>query len=372
MTVTFGSLVPLAGLLLFAGVASSFVSFSHPIVVGSRFQNVQSFADLHRGARSQISECRGSVRREGPGLPLRMSTTEGQKKKVVSTDEKKLALGRYELFPKRNMSEEVDFSQVMHHGGQDLRRLYHDSDRVLIVEYYKERCSMCRVLRPLMQQVFKEFGDRLHVVEVEVLENKDVIMQAGLRAVPTVHVFKSGMLVDHFNGLHAKSKLRKRFQETLDQFEHASDEEVQEAFDKLHPKLAVPDAHITYPIKHIHATGRVLYPAHWNSLFHTNKTIENDDGEKQSTLDIFLDNGNCLGDDGHEFLYVEALRKGKMPGSGVLGRISDGETNIQYGEDDESRPVLVHDEPIFDKAGRVVHQICDSTGCTLIVKHSEE
>lgn len=236
MTVTLGSLVPLAGLLLFAGVASSFVSFSHPIVVGSRFQNVQSFADLHRGARSQISECRGSVRREGPGLPLRMSTTEGQKKKVVSTDEKKLALGRYELFPKRNMSEEVDFSQVMHHGGQDLRRLYHDSDRVLIVEYYKERCSMCRVLRPLMQQVFKEFGDRLHVVEVEVLENKDVIMQvlhppdafalhcpvltyrhsqAGLRAVPTVHVFKSGMLVDHFNGLHAKSKLRKRFQVRL-------------------------------------------------------------------------------------------------------------------------------------------------------------
>eukprot|EP00961_Rhodomonas_salina_P100751 1355454-Rhodomonas_salina.2 len=34
--------------------------------------------------------------------------------------------------------------------------------------------------------------------------------------------------------------------------------------------------------------GRVLYPAHWNSLFHTNKTIENDDGEKQSTLDMYV------------------------------------------------------------------------------------
>lgn len=112
---------------------------------------------------------------------LREKGAEGVRMQLTKTRPlfklERLKVDRYRLFPSTNMSATLDFAETTHAGGQALRQLYHTSDRVVIVKYYKTKCSMCRVLQPLMDKVISDFETRIHFVELEVVQNKDVITQ---------------------------------------------------------------------------------------------------------------------------------------------------------------------------------------------------
>eukprot|EP00287_Rhodomonas_sp_CCMP768_P002681 CAMPEP_0196727882 /NCGR_PEP_ID=MMETSP1091-20130531/8752_1 /TAXON_ID=302021 /ORGANISM="Rhodomonas sp., Strain CCMP768" /LENGTH=155 /DNA_ID=CAMNT_0042070563 /DNA_START=215 /DNA_END=682 /DNA_ORIENTATION=+ len=150
-----------------------------------------------------------------------MVATKPQIKKNVikGTDPEKLKLGRYELFSadESKMNLDLDLNAFKFEGGRDLRRLYHDSDRIVVAEYYMAKCPTCKIMRELMHPLMKKLRGSVQFVEVEILEDQDVIRQAGLFSVPAVQVFKEGQIIDHFSGLQTATKLRQRFSALLQQ-----------------------------------------------------------------------------------------------------------------------------------------------------------
>ena len=57
-------------------------------------------------------------------------------------------------------TEEVDLGATKHRGQIALRKLYHESDRVLLVLYTSPTCGPCRTLKPIVNAVTDEFdGD---------------------------------------------------------------------------------------------------------------------------------------------------------------------------------------------------------------------
>ncbi len=61
--------------------------------------------------------------------------------------------------------------QDKHKGQFALRKLYHESDRLIAVLYTAPGCGPCRSLKPIFNSVVEEYAGRIHYVEVSSRQN---------------------------------------------------------------------------------------------------------------------------------------------------------------------------------------------------------
>ena len=56
---------------------------------------------------------------------------------------------------------ELDLHVTRHKGQYALRKLYHESPRLLAVFYTSPSCGPCRTLKPIFNGVIDEYGDKV-------------------------------------------------------------------------------------------------------------------------------------------------------------------------------------------------------------------
>lgn len=108
-------------------------------------------------------------------------------------------------------SEEViEFSleSTRHAGGLALRKLYHESDRLILVKYVSPSCGPCHTLKPILNKVVDEFDGKIHYVEIDIEEDPDIAEAAGIMGTPTIHLFKNKDKVAEVKGVKQKSQYR--------------------------------------------------------------------------------------------------------------------------------------------------------------------
>ncbi len=114
-----------------------------------------------------------------------------------------------------NGHEDLDFSKTCHEGSYALRRLYHESNRLLMVKYTAPTCAPCHALRPILNKVIEEFADKLHVVEIDIEKDPEIAEAGGVTCTPTVQFFKNKELVAQVVGVKPKSYYREVIQANL-------------------------------------------------------------------------------------------------------------------------------------------------------------
>ena len=104
----------------------------------------------------------------------------------------------------------VEFSleSTRHRGGLALRKLYHQSDRLILVKYGSPNCGPCHTLKPILSKVVDEFDGQIHFVEIDVEEDPEIAEAAGVMGTPTVHIFKNKDKVAELKGVKQKSQYR--------------------------------------------------------------------------------------------------------------------------------------------------------------------
>ncbi|MER3435228.1 MAG: thioredoxin-disulfide reductase [Leptolyngbya sp. ERB_1_1] len=104
----------------------------------------------------------------------------------------------------------VEFSleNTRHAGGFALRKLYHESDRLILVKYASPNCGPCHTLKPILNKVVDEFDGQIHFVEIDIEEDPDIAEAAGVMGTPTVHIFKNKNKVAELKGVKQKSQYR--------------------------------------------------------------------------------------------------------------------------------------------------------------------
>ena len=106
-------------------------------------------------------------------------------------------------------AEEVDVSADLHSGQVALRKLYHESDRPLVVLYSAPTCGPCRTLKPILKGVItNEYPSRVHLVEICIERDPEIAQAAGVQGTPTVQVFKNKERLHHLPGVKAKKEYR--------------------------------------------------------------------------------------------------------------------------------------------------------------------
>lgn len=100
-----------------------------------------------------------------------------------------------------------------HIGGYALRKLYHESDRLIVVTYASPTCGPCHTLKPILSKVVDEFEGRIHYVEIDITEDPEIAESAGVTGTPTVQFFKNKGLVGELLGMKQKSQYRELIQQ---------------------------------------------------------------------------------------------------------------------------------------------------------------
>lgn len=106
-------------------------------------------------------------------------------------------------------SDTFDINIQKHYGQYALRKLYHESDRVLLVMYSAPTCGPCRRLKPMLDKVTAEYGDKVHYVEIDIAADPEIAEAAGVTGTPTTHIFYEKERLEILSGVKMKSEYRR-------------------------------------------------------------------------------------------------------------------------------------------------------------------
>ena len=101
-----------------------------------------------------------------------------------------------------------EVSQTNHVGGYALRKLFHESDRLLVVKYVSPTCGPCKILSPILNKVVAEYQDQIHFVEIDIVAEPEIGQMGKVVGTPTVQFFSDRELVQEVKGVKQKSEFR--------------------------------------------------------------------------------------------------------------------------------------------------------------------
>ena len=81
------------------------------------------------------------------------------------------------------------------------------SDRPVLVDFWAQWCSPCRLVGPLVEELAAEFEGRAKVAKVDVDCAPGLARRFGVESIPTLIYFKGGKEVDRFIGAAPKKVL---------------------------------------------------------------------------------------------------------------------------------------------------------------------
>ena len=81
------------------------------------------------------------------------------------------------------------------------------SDIPVLVDFWATWCAPCKAIAPLLDTVADEYAGKVKVGKVNVDENQATPGKYGVRGIPTIILFKNGVVIDQVVGAVPKSQL---------------------------------------------------------------------------------------------------------------------------------------------------------------------
>lgn len=112
----------------------------------------------------------------------------------------------------RDVHEGFDITLTTHRGQYALRKLYHESPRLICVLYTAPTCGPCRTLKPILSKVIDEYDQNVHFVEIDIEEDPEIAEAAGIMGTPCVQFFKNKEMIRTVSGV----KMKKEYKEFIE------------------------------------------------------------------------------------------------------------------------------------------------------------
>jgi len=85
----------------------------------------------------------------------------------------------------------------------------------VIVDFWAPWCAPCRLIAPILEDLAKEYGDKIVVAKVNTDENPQWAMKYGVRGIPTMLFIKDGDVADQMVGAAPKPMIQQRLDNIL-------------------------------------------------------------------------------------------------------------------------------------------------------------
>jgi thioredoxin 1 len=101
-------------------------------------------------------------------------------------------------------------SDKIAHLNSDTFKIAIASPAPVLVDFWAPWCGPCKAIAPILDELATELDGKVTIAKVNVDDNDTIAADYGVRAIPTMLLFKDGKLVDTLVGMMPKAALKEK------------------------------------------------------------------------------------------------------------------------------------------------------------------